>query len=67
MEETLKTLNDYFALISLKAFCEHYELNYEFIRQVLQGQRPLTTKTADKLTEKIKIYHKKQQEIMVQL
>ena len=63
MENTLEILNKYFLLINLKAFCERYELNYEFTRQVLQGRRPLTEKFKHTLSDHLKLYHDSQQEI----
>ncbi|MGV8914379.1 MAG: hypothetical protein ACOH1X_02910 [Kaistella sp.] len=63
MENTLEILNKYFMLLNLKAFCEHYELNYEFTRQVLQGRRPLTEKFKNILIDDLRSYHESQQEI----
>ena len=63
MENTLEILNRYFLLINLKAFCERYELNYEFTRQVLQGRRTLTEKFKHTLMEHLQNYHSTQQEI----
>lgn len=63
MENTLEILNKYFLLINLKAFCERYELNYEFTRQVLQGRRTLTEKFKNILIDHLKSYHDSQQQI----
>lgn len=63
----METLNNYFKFINLKAFCENYDLSYEFTRQVLQGSRPLTEKFAKSITAHVIDYHQRQQEIFKQL
>ncbi len=65
MEETLQLLNQYFLLNNLKLFCEKYELNYEFTRQVLSGKngRVLTDKFKTTLLEKIEHYQLRQERI----
>lgn len=62
MEKTLELLNRYFELNNLKSFCEHYDLNYEFTRQVLQQKngRVLTEKFKTTLLEKIEHYQERQ-------
>lgn len=63
MEEKLQTINKYFALINLKAFCERYVLNYEFTRQVLNGKRPVTENFIHNLTQCIGFYQENQSRI----
>lgn len=69
MEKTLKLLNKYFLLNNLKLFCEKYELNYEFTRQVLSGKngRVLTDKFKAVLLEKITLHQKRQEEYFKEL
>lgn len=67
MEEKLKTINEYFELVNLKAFCERYLLNYEFTRQVLNGKRPVTENFIHNLTQCVAFYHEKQLRIFTEL
>ena len=69
MEKTLELLNRYFELNNLKSFCEHYDLNYEFTRQVLQQKngRVLTDKFKTTLLEKIEHYQLRQERIFGEL
>lgn len=60
----MEEINKYLLLINLKAFCGHYNLNYEFTRQVLQGKRPITEKFTAGLIENIKDHQIQQQEIL---
>lgn len=53
MEKELKFLNDYFALINLKAFCEKYGLSYDQTRHVLKGDKPLSQKSYNNILEKL--------------
>lgn len=48
MEKQLKELNEIFALLNMKAFCERYGLQYDYLRKVLKGDYPLS---ANKLAE----------------
>ena len=48
MEQKLKELNEIFALLNMKAFCQRYNLQYDYLRKVLKGDFPLSQ---SKLTE----------------
>ncbi len=67
MEEKLKSINQYFELINLKAFCKMYGENYDFTRQVLEGKRTLTEKFVEKIILLIKAFQEKQLEIFRKL
>ena len=69
MEKSLELLNEYFKLNNLKSFCEFYDLNYEFTRQVLQQKngRVLTKKFKNTLLEKMELYQERQATFFAQL
>jgi hypothetical protein len=63
MEKKIETINEYFELVNLKAFCERYVLNYEFTRQVLNGKRPVTENFIHNLTQCMAFYQEMQSRI----
>ncbi|MEC5156658.1 hypothetical protein [Chryseobacterium sp. MP_3.2] len=63
----MEYIYQYLELINLKAFCERFDLNYEFTRQVLQGKRTLTDKFKDILVGHLKTYHTSQQNLFKKL
>lgn len=47
MEQKLKELNEIFALLNMKAFCQRYNLQYDYLRKVLKGDFPLSQTKLD--------------------
>lgn len=44
MENELKKLQDFFALIELQSFCKKYYLQYDYLRHILKGRKELSEK-----------------------
>lgn len=60
MEKKLKFLNDYFALINMKAFCEKYGISYDQVRHVLKGDKPMSGKFFNNMLEVFRVYESDQ-------
>ena len=63
MEKQLQDLNNYFALINLKSFCEKYGLSYDFVRQVLTGKKVMTDKFLSSVLAQMHNFEKDQRNL----
>ena len=63
MEKLLQDINNYFALINVKAFCEKYDLAYETVRRVLKGDKIITEKFSAKILLAIHHFEKDQRDL----
>lgn len=56
MEKELNQLKEAFSLINLKAFCKAFNLQYDYVRQILSGKFGLSERLYHTLRQHLKYY-----------